>query len=349
MTVEDFVAAPPNGAHRDAAATLLRMIWGTHISRAVYVAAELRIADLLADGPLNSNELARRTCSHEPSLYRILRLLAALGVFAQDDSGTFSLTVVGDRLRTEAPAGLRSWATFLDAIDAIRGFEHILDTVRTGRSGFEVAHGTVLFEWLHRNPAESAVFDAAMSERTAAYASSVATGHDFSDTRTVVDVGGGQGTLLLEILRRHPHLEGVLFELPAVTTRAGAVIQRTDVADRCEVIAGDFFCRVPDGADRYILANVLHDWNDDEGTTILTNCRRAMANHGKVLIVERRIPQRDGDAVPALLSDINMLVITGGRERTDSEYAQLLDAAGLRLGSITPATFPYCVIEGLSA
>ncbi len=286
---------------------------------------------------------------HEPSLYRILRLLAALGVFVQDDSATFGLTVVGERLRTDAPAGLRSWATFLDAIDAVRGFEHILDTVRTGRSGFETAHGTRLFEWLDRHPEKSAVFDAAMSERTAAFASSVATGHDFSDTRTVVDVGGGQATLLLEILRRHTHLEGVLFELPAVATRAGAVIEETDVADRCQAIAGDFFCRVPEGADRYVLANVLHDWNDTEATTILTNCRRAMANHGRVLIVERRIPQRDDDPVPALLSDINMLVITGGRERTDSEYAQLLDAAGLTLGSIKPATFPYCVIEGLPA
>ena len=241
MTVEDFVAAPPTDAQRDAATALLRMIWGTHISRAVYVAAELRIADLLADGPLSSNELARRTGTHEPSLYRILRLLAALGVFAQDDSRTFRLTVVGDRLRTDAPVGLRSWATFLDAIDAVRGFEHILETVRTGRSGFEVAHGTGLFEWLDRHPEESAVFDAAMSERTAAFAPSVAMGHDFSDTRTVVDVGGGQGTLLLEILRRHPHLDGVLFELPAVATRAGAVIEGTDVVDRCEVIAGDFF------------------------------------------------------------------------------------------------------------
>ena len=349
MTVEDLAAASPNAAQRDAATALLRMIWGTHISRAVYVAAELRIADLLVDVPLSSSELARRTGTHEPSLYRILRLLAALGVFAQDDSETFSLTVVGDRLRTDAPAGMCSWATFLDAIDAIRGFEHILDTVRTGRTGFEIAHDTGLFAWLDRHPEESAVFDAAMSERTAAFAPSVATGDDFSDARTVVDVGGGQGTLLLEILRRHHHLKGALFELPAVATRARAAIEGTDVADRCEVTAGDFFCRVPDGADRYILANVLHDWNDTESTTILTNCRRAMGNHGKVLIVERRIPQRDGDPVPALLSDINMLVITGGRERTDPEYAQLLDAAGLRLGSITPAAFPYCVIEGLAA
>ena len=186
-----------------------------------------------------------------------------------------------------------------------------------------------------------------MSERTAAFAPSVAERYDFSDIRTVVDVGGGQGILLAEILRRHHHLEGVLFDLPATAARASAVLGATDLADRCQVIAGDFFDRVPEGADCYILANVLHDWNDTDGTQILRNCKCAMARHAKVLIVERRIPERDGDAIPALLSDINMLVITGGRERTDTEYAELLNAAGLRLGGITPAAFPYCVIEGI--
>lgn len=349
MSVEDFVTPQPTDAERSAATTLLRMIWGTHISRAVYVAAELGIADLLADGPLSSGELARRTGAHAQSLHRVLRLLAALGVLEQDDGGAFGLTIIGERLRTDAPAGLRSWATFLDAIGAIRGFEHILETVRTGRPGFDLAQGTTLFESLDGHPDRAAAFDAAMSERTAAFAPSVADGCDFSDIRTVVDVGGGQGILLAEVLRRHLHLEGVLFELPAVAARGGAVLDGSVVADRCQVIPGDFFARVPDGADCYILANVLHDWNDTEGTLILRNCRRAMARHGTVLIVERRVRERDGDAIPALLSDINMLVITGGRERTDAEYGELLNAAGLRLGGITPVAFPYCVIEGVLA
>jgi hypothetical protein len=347
MSVEDFVSPQPTDAERSAATTLLRMIWGTHISRAVYIAAELGIADLLADGPLSSGELARRTGTHAQSLYRVLRLLAACGVLDHDEAGAFSLTIVGERLRTNAPAGLRSWATFLDAIGAIRGFEHILETVRTGRPGFDLAHATTLFEFLDDHPDRAAAFEAAMSERTAAFAASVADRYDFSDIRTVVDVGGGQGILLAEILRRHHHLEGVLFDLSATAARASAVLGATDLAHRCQAIAGDFFDRVPEGADCYILANVLHDWNDTEGTQILRNCKCAMARHAKVLIVERRIPERDGDAIPALLSDINMLVITGGRERTDAEYAELLNAAGLRLGGITPAAFPYCVIEGI--
>jgi len=348
MNVVDNVAAQPTDDERAAATALLRMIWGTHISRSVYVAAELGIADLLADGPVSAGELAQRTGTHAPSLYRVLRLLGALGVFDEDDAGKFGLTIIGDRLRTDAPAGLRSWATFLDAIGAIRGFEHVLDTVRFGQPGFDEAHGVALFDWLDRHAERAAAFDAAMSERTAAFAPSVAAGYDFSDVRTVVDVGGGgRGTLLLEILRRHSHLEGVLFEVPAVTARAREALGNTEVFDRCEVVAGDFFARVPEGADCYVLANVLHDWNDAESTVILRNCRDAMARHGRVLIVERRIPGGDGDPVPALLSDINMLVITGGRERTDAEYQSLLEAAGLSLSRILPAAFPYCVIEGL--
>jgi hypothetical protein len=349
MSVDDFVTPQPTDAERAAATTLLRMIWGTHISRAVFVAAELGIADLLADGPLSSGDLARRTGTHAQSLHRVLRLLAALGVLDQDDGEAFGLTIIGERLVTDAPAGLRSWATFLDAIGAIRGFEHILETVRTGRPGFDLAHATTLFESLDGHPDRAAAFDAAMSERTAAFAASVASGCDFSDIRTVVDVGGGQGILLAGVLRCRLHLEGILFDLPAVAARAGAALDGSDVADRCEVIPGDFFARVPAGADCYILANVLHDWNDTAGTQILRNCRSAMARHGKVLIVERRIHERDGDAIPALLSDINMLVITGGRERTDAEYAEVLHAAGLRLDRITPVAFPYCVVEGVLA
>jgi O-methyltransferase domain/Dimerisation domain len=299
MSVEDFVGPRPTDAERSAATTLLGMIWGTHISRAVFVAAELGIADLLADGPLSSSELARRTGTHAPALYRVLRLLAALGVLDHDDAGVFSLTIVGERLRTDAPAGLRSWATFLDAVGAIRGFEHILETVRTGRPGFDLAHATTLFEFLDGHPDRAATFDTAMSERTAAFAASVADGYDFSDIRTVVDVGGGQGILLAEILRRHHHLEGVLFDLPATVARPSAVLGGGGhLADRCHVIAGDFFARVPEGADCYVLANVLHDWDDTAATLILHNCRCAMAKHAKVLIVERRIPEAGGDANP---------------------------------------------------
>lgn len=337
------------GSDRVAAATLLRLIWGMHTSRAVYAAAELGIADLLTEGPASAQELARVTRTHEPSLYRVLRLLAALGLFDERYPRCFSLTALGDRLRSDNAAGMRSWATFLDALGSARPFEHILDTIKTGKPGFDAAFGMGVFDFLAQHPENAATFDAAMSERTAAFAPSVAEAYDFSDIRTVVDVGGGQGTLLAEILRKHGHLHGVLLETPAVAARAETLLEAIDIANRSKVLAGNFFEQVPDRADCYLLANILHDWDDARAIEILRNCRRSMARAGKVLIIERLIPEDGSDAVPTLLSDINMLVLTGGQERTNDEYKQLLKASGLKLGSIQPVAFPYGVIEGLAA
>jgi O-methyltransferase domain len=332
----------PTESERAAAATLLPMIWGIHSSRAIYVAAKLGIADLLAGGPASSHELALATGTHEPSLYRVLRLLASLGVFEEVEPRSFGLTVLGERLVSDAPAGMRSWAVFLEAIGGVQPFEHILDTVRTGTPGVDIAFGMGLFEFLAQRPGDAATFDAAMSERTAAFAPSVAESYDFSGLRSIVDVGGGQGTLLTQILRRHSRLHGTLFETAAVIARAGGV------PDRCELLAGDFFEQVPPGADCYLLANVLHDWDDKRAVAILRNCRQAMASGGRVLIIERLIPDEPGDAVPTLLSDINMLVITGGQERTNAEYAGLLAGAGLKPGIVLPVASPYGIIEGLS-
>ena len=342
-------AARATEAERSAAASLLRLIWGIHISRCVYAVAELGIADLLADGPVSAKQLAQRTGSDEPSLYRVLRLLAALDVFQEHDGASFSLTTIGERLRSDATLGMRSWATFLEALGGVRPFEHILQTVKTGTPGLECEFGTGTFEFLAQHPESAATFDRAMSERTAAYAPSVAGNYDFSDVRCVVDVGGGNGTLLVEILRTHPHLHGVLFEVPAVAARADAVLDAVEVGPRCQVLAGDFFEQVPRGADCYVLANVLHDWDDTRSIQILRNCRRSMAGGGRVLIVERLIPQDGTDPVPTLLSDINMLILTGGKERSNAQYSELLHAAGLKLGTVQPAAFPYGVIEGLAA
>ena len=298
----------PTESEQAAATAMLRLIWGIHSSRAVYAAAKLGIADLLVDGPASCRELARATGAHEPSLYRVLRLLAALGVFDEVEPGSFGLTVLGDRLRSDVPAGMRSWAVFLEATGGVQPFEHILETVRTGQPGMDIAFGTGIFEFLAQRPDSAVTFDAAMSDRTAAFAGGLADSYDFSDIRSIVDVGGGQGTLL----------------------------------------AGDFFEQVPRGADCYVLANVLHDWEDERAIDILRNCRQSMVRGGRVLIVERLIPDEPGDAVPTLLSDINMLVITGGQERTNAEYASLLAGAGLEIGAVHPIAFPYGVVEGLS-
>jgi hypothetical protein len=339
----------PTEGERAAAAAVLRMIWGIHISRAVYVAAELGIADSMAGGPMTAAQLAQATQTHEPSLYRVLRLLASLGLLTEHDNRSFSLTLLGERLRTDVPASMRSWAMLVESLGGVRAFEPIIETVKTGKPGVDIAYGMNIFEFIaqHRELAQG--FHAAMSERTAAFAPSVATGYDFSGMRTVADIGGGKGTLLAAILRAHGHLRGVLLERPAPATEARDVLRGAGVADRCEIITGDFFAGVPEGADGYILANVLHDWDDVRAVRILGNCRQAMGAGGRALIVERLIPDDPADAVPVLLSDLNMLVFTGGQERTNAEYGELLTAAGLDLGRVQPVASPYGVIEGLAS
>jgi hypothetical protein len=202
-------------------------------------------------------------------------------------------------------------------------------------------------DWVRGDARRTARFDAAMSERTAAYADSVAATYDFGGMNTIADIGGGQGTLLAAILRQHKHLRGTLFDVPNVTGRATAMLKDAGVSDRCQIIGGDFFSGVPSGADCYILANVLHDWDDAQSVQILRACHAGLEPSGRVLIIERLIPEDPREAVPVLLSDLNMLLLTGGQERTNAEYEALLAAAGPQLGRIQPVATPYGVIEGL--
>ena len=290
----------------------------------MYAAAELGIADLLSDRTLSSEDLARATGAHEPSLYRVLRVLAALGVLQESESRSFSLTVVGDRLRTAAPVGMRSWATFLEVLGGVRPFAHILETVKTGKPGLDIEFGTSVFAYLTEHPDDFATFNAAMSERTASFAFSVADSYDFSDTRKVVDLGGGNGTLLVEILRQNAHLTGMLLEIPAVAAHADAILDATDIANRCEVLAGDFFKQVPQAP-----TATCSQTSCTTGTTgaieILRNCRQAIpgrkGTHRRTADPRRRRrppahpPQRHQHAV-----------LTGGQERTNAEYRNLLEA-----------------------
>ena len=311
----------PTAEVQAAASTVLRMIQGLHISRAVYVAAKLGISDLLADGPRPSAELAQLTKAHAPSLYRVLRLLAALNVLREQPSGQFALTPLGERLRTGVPGSLRNWALLTDQLGGLRPFDRIFDTVMSGEAGLKLAYDDKWIDFLAKHPAAAVNFQAAMSERTAAFASSVAATYDFSRMRRIVDVGGGRGTLLAAVLAARTHLHGVVFDLPEGVADAAETLRAAGVADRCAIDSGDFFVAVPAGGDGYLLANVLHDWDDDRSVAILRNCRRAMHADGKVLIVERMIFDDPEKSIPTLLSDLNMLVLTGGQERTGEEYA----------------------------
>ena len=216
----------------------------------------------------------------------------------------------------------------------------------SGEAGLKLAYDDKWTEFLANNPTATVEFQAAMSERTAAFAPSVAATYDFSQMRRVVDVGGGRGTLLAAVLAARTHLDGVVFDLPEVVAGAAETFRAAGVADRCGIESGDFFVAVPSGGHGYLLANVLHDWDDERSAVILRNCRRAMHADGKVLIVERMIFDDPERSLPTLLSDLNMLVLTGGQERTEEEYARLFVSAGLRLTSVVPVAYPYGIFEG---
>ena len=332
-----------------AAAAVLRMIQGLHISRAVYVAARLGIADLLVDGPRPSAQLAQLTGAHAPSLYRVLRLLAALNVLREQPPGHFALTPLGEPLRSGVPGSLRNWAMLTDTVGGLKPFDRIIDSVMTGEAGLKLAYDDTWIDFLVKHPAEAVNFQAAMSERTASFAPSLAVTYDFSRMRRVVDVGGGRGTLLAAVLAANTHLHGVVFDLPEGVAGAAETLRAAGLADRSATESGDFFVAVPSGGDGYLLANVLHDWDDDRSVAILRSCRRAMQGDGRVLIVERMIFSDPERSIPTLLSDLNMMVLTGGQERTEEEYARLLATADLRLTRVLPVAYPYGVFEGAAS
>jgi hypothetical protein len=320
------------------------MLHGYQVSQALYVAATLGIADLLAGGPRSAEELAGQVGAHGPTLHRLLRLLASLGVFAEDDAGHFGLTPLAECLRSDAPGSQRDWAIMVCGPSFWASWGDLLTSVRTGEVAFPRVHGMDRWNYLARHPEEGAVFDAAMTANTALESEAVVGGYDFSAFGVVADVGGGAGGLLATLLAAHPSMRGILFDRLQVVAVAPALLARAGVAERCEVVGGDFFESVPEGADAYVLKSVIHDWEDEQGVAILRTCRSAMADRATLLLVERVI--RPGNAPdPAKFMDLLMLVMNGGRERTADDFARLLAAAGFRLANVTSTASPLSIIE----
>jgi hypothetical protein len=330
---------------------LLTLVRGYRISQAIYVAARLGIPDLLADGPREIDELAHATGSHPPSLRRVLRFLAGVGVLDAVGPDRLALTPVAAALRTGVPGSMRPAVLLLLDESHWRPWGHLLHTVRTGETAFHHAHGEGLFEYLAGHPEVASVFDAAMSGNSPAHARLVAATYDFSRMSRVVDVGGGRGQLLAAILERHPRLHGVLFDQPHVIEGARQILDAAGVGARCELVGGSFFDAVPAGGDAYILRGIIPGFDDDQAVAILASCRRAMAADARVLLVERYLAADPHEALPVLLSDLEMLVNVGGRERTTDEYATLLTCGGFRvvqaisLGPL-PEAMGRHVIEG---
>jgi SAM-dependent methyltransferase len=329
-------------------AQVIQMATGYWVSRIVYAAAKLGLADRLADGPRSAAELAGATGTHAPSLHRLMRTLAGLGILTERDGGRFALTPLGDALRSGAPGAARSTVLFVAGPMGWRAYEEIMHSLETGKTGFEKAFGMPVFDYLGQRPDEAADFTEAMVGIHGAEPPAVAAAYDFSSIGTVVDVGGASGNMLEAILRRYPGPRGVLFDLPHVVRDAPARFAARGFADRIRIEGGSFFETVPAGGDAYILSHVIHDWSEEQCLTILGHCRRAMKPGGRLLIVEMVLPA--GDVFhPGKLFDITMLVMPGGQERTEAEYAELLGKAGFRLTRVVPTESAVSVVEAVPA
>jgi hypothetical protein len=326
------------------AAALARLLAGHQVSQAIHVAATLGIADLLRDGGRTSDELAEATGAHRDALYRLLRALASVGVVHEEEGRRFSLTPLGEPLRSDVPGSLHGWAAFVGRPYFREAWSALEHSVRTGENAFKHVHGSGPWEYRATRPEESAIFDAAMASLTGRLIPSVLDAYDFGRFGTVVDVGGGNGALLAAVLGAHGDVRGILFDQPHVVAGAEELLRARGVLDRCEIVAGSFFESVPAGGDAYVLKHIVHDWEDAESIDILRVCRRAMGDAAVVLVLERELGPPN-ERPEAKLSDLNMLVAPGGRERTVEEYAALFDAAGLRFERAVPSASGHSVFE----
>jgi SAM-dependent methyltransferase len=333
-------------------ALLLRRLIGSYrITHAIKAAAELGVADQLGETPQTADELAARLRLNPQALYRLLRTLLSIGLLADAGDGRFTLTPVGACLRRDAPDGMRAWALCEGAEYYQGAWMNLPHALQTGETAFKHTHGTTFYQYLAEHPETGHGFSQAMLDYARLIAAAVVAGYDFAGVRRVVDIGGSHGHLLSAILRENPTVSGVLFDRPAVVERAEERLRESGLAGRAELIAGDFFESLPAGGDLYILSRVLMDYDDDAAVRLLRNCHRAMAPGGRVLIVQLLMPEQGGDAAreplfEAAVSDLNMLVLTGGRERTEGEYRRLLGLAGFRLARVVPTRALVSLIEG---
>jgi SAM-dependent methyltransferase len=317
----------------DPASTIFRLVWGYTTSAIVHTAFELGLPDLLAEDGRSAKELASETGAHEPSLHRLLRAMAALGITDETEPGTFALTEAGALLRTKTPGSMHALARLFVHESMWRPWQELTQSVRTGEPTFEPQFGVGYWTYMKEQPEVSALFNEAMGNASQDVGATIAEAYDFTRFRTAVDVGGGNGTLLSTILNATPGLRGIVFDSPAGVAEAPAYLESANMADRCEIRSGDFLSGIPEGGDLYIFKSVIHDWDDERATAILRNCRRALSADGRLLIVEPVIPPAvtvsPADPFP-YLNDLNMMVSLRGKERTEAEYEELLSAAGFR-------------------
>jgi hypothetical protein len=335
-------------ADEPTSADMRRLVDGFQVSQALYAASELGIPDFLREGMRSADELAAAAGADAPTLYRLLRALAAVGVLREDDSQQFTLTALGQFLRTDHPASAAPWLAQVGRPYFWQAWGNLTHSVRTGETAFDALHGTDVWSWRASQPEENAVFNRAMTGLSRMANAAITAAYDFSRFGHIVDVGGGNGAFLAAILQATPGARGTVFDLPHVVAGVEAVVADAGVADRCDAVGGSMFESVPAGADAYVMKAVLHDWDDARCGSILGVCREAMSPDARLLVVERIVGPPNRDAVTKL-SDLNMLALPGGRERTEDEFAALFGASGFRLASVTRTGSPMHVIEAAPA
>jgi len=327
-------------------AQLIQMAAASWVSATVYTAASLGLADHLAAGPKSATELADDTGTHAPSLHRLMRTLAGLGILTERDGQRFALTPLGEALKTGAPGCARSTLLAFCGPAFWRSWEGMVHAVQTGQTGFEKVNGAPVFDYLAQHPDQAAHFSEAMVGFHGAEPPAVAAAYDFSAFGTIVDVGGATGNMLGAILSRHAAPRGVLFDRPHVVRDAPALLTAHGVQQRVTIEEGDFFAGVPSGGDAYVLSHIIHDWSEAQCLTILGHCRQAMNPEGRLLIVETVLPPGDTPH-QGKLQDMVMLVVPGGEERTEAEYAALLEKARFRLKRVVPTESVVSIVEAV--
>jgi hypothetical protein len=330
----------------DLSADLSKLLMGFRVSQAIHVAATLGLADLLASGPKTCGELAQATDTHPLALYRLMRALSSAGVFRELDHRRFELTPIGELLRSDVAGTQAPMAQLVGRPNYWQAWGNLLHAVRSGETAFNHVHGADVWEYRASHTQEGEVFDRAMAAHTEQFAVAALAACDFSRFAHVVDVGGGDGTFLAEILQAHPRAQGTLFDQPQTVARAESSLELLGLSTRCQTVGGNFFVDVPEGGDAYLLKWILHDWDDRASVDILRACRRAMKPDAALIVFERLIGPPN-TASEGKFVDLNMLVLTGGRERTRDEFADLFDQSGFRLVSVTPTSTPLFVIEGV--
>jgi hypothetical protein len=337
-----------NVTRAQSAGRLLELIVMRLMSEALHVAATLGVADLLASGPQSAEQLAQAIGASAQSLRRVLRALVAFGVFAQDSADRFLLAPMGELLRRDVEGSLHPAALFFGGEWGARVDALFLPAVQSGKSaGQMLSGGRTWIDWLQSDPELNKVFNSMMTSFSTLHFTGVLEAYDFSECTRLVDVGGGHGWITAQILSRNPRMRGVVFDLPHALEGGRRTIEQAGLADRCELASGDFFVSVPGGADLYVLSRVIHDWNDDKAVALLKVIRAAVAPQGRVILLEMMLQSSVPPMYPAL-SDLNMLLRTGGCERTEAEYRSLYRAAGFELTRAIATSAPTgtTIIEG---